>query len=510
MVQKYLSDGLRLLGVRGISESRLTRPGDNQNITVAHDSPDYHVAFPGLCVTGEGDLLCAFRQGLTHAGDTREAHIVVIKSSDEGATWSEPWIVADDPQYDDRNSAVETGPDGRVALCWDKYVPGGHRGACLAISEDGGRSFGPSIQLGTMQDVHTRSRPVWVDSDHIIVPLSIETGSADLPVTSYAIHVHLESAEQEIAVISVEGEPGPADETTIAYNCDGRLIALIRSCELPTLWQSESDDDGYTWTETHSSGIPSQYAPCDIVQTGGVLVCSFSFRQRRNERLVVSRDGGQSWDVENSVDIFAATPDMGDRSYVATVLMPSGDLGSVLYETWPHPQGGRIYFCRNSISQFDAERIGCLYADGTDSAAMLSVAAPTGAFEMTAAYRFTGVFGATPHEMEWQICGTEGILEMSYFMGATRDRWDDMTQGFEVALQRDSGRRVIARQAVKEIYCDGREHRLGLVRRGDSYALTVDGNELYQMRLPGEVDKLQLRAAGAAVAVYDVKLREGG
>ncbi len=87
-IGKYLADGLEALSVQGVCEKQLTRPESNEDITVAHDSPEYHVAFPGLCVTGDGELLCVFRQGLTHAGSSGEdGRLVAIKSAEKMAGW---------------------------------------------------------------------------------------------------------------------------------------------------------------------------------------------------------------------------------------------------------------------------------------------------------------------------------------------------------------------------------------------------------------------------------------
>lgn len=505
-IERFVA-GLRILAQNNVSTANLTRPAANAGVVVAHDSPDYHVAFPGLCVTADGDLLCVFRQGLTHAGSCGDdGRIVAIRSGDEGATWSEPWVLVDDPAYDDRNAAVETGPDGRIALCWDKYLAPHHYGAWLALSEDGGRSFAPATKVGVRDDVHTRSRPVWVDASHLMVPYSESVAESE-NCASYLTHVDLQSGEQEDVAISRLGDRGPADETALAYNVDGSIIALIRDNEQPWLWQTQSNDGGFTWAELWQSEIPSQFTPCDLLQADGLMVCSFSFRQRRNERLIVSRDGGRSWDTENSVDVFAATPGISDRSYPATVHMPSGALGTVLYESRPHPRGGRIYFCTNSMSQFDAPRETCLYADGRHEPALLMLRAPDGDFEVAAAYRFTGLFGTRPHRVGWDVGGGGATLALSYFMGVSPDRWCDFPEGVEAAVERDGSRSVVLRQPVSANFCDGREHTLTLRRNGRRCILAVDAQPLLEMEMPHVAQTVAFRVAGAAVAVYGITAR---
>ena len=505
-IERFVA-GLRILAQNNVSTRDLTRPAPNAGVVVAHDSPDYHVAFPGLCVTADGDLLCVFRQGLTHAGSSGDdGRIVAIRSGDEGVSWSEPWVLVDDPSYDDRNAAVETGPDGRIALCWDKYLSPHHYGAWLALSDDGGRSFGPATRVGVRDDVHTRSRPVWVDGTHLMVPYSesvAESGSC----ASYVTHLDLENGDQEHVAITPLGDRGPADETALACKADGSLIALIRDNEQPWLWQTQSDDGGFTWAELWQSAIPSQFTPCDLLQADGLMVCSFSFRQRRNERLVVSRDGCRSWDIENSVDVFAATPGIGDRSYPATVQMPSGAFGTVLYETRPHPHGGRIYFSTNPPSQFDAPRESCLYADGHHEPALLMLRPPEGDFEVSAVCRFTGRFGARPHRVGWDVGGGGATLALSYFMGVSPERWCDLPEGVEAALERDGSRSVVLRQPVSASFSDGREHTLTLRRSGGRCLLLIDGQSLADMAMPHVAQTVAFRVAGAGVAVYGITAR---
>jgi len=240
-----------------------------------------------------------------------------------------------------------------------------------------------------------------------------------------------------------------------------------------------------------------------VLATDGSLVCSYSFRQRCDERLVISRDGGASWDVENSVAVFGATAGIDDRSYPATVQMPSGNLGTVIYETRAHPAGGRIYFITNTMEQLEAPRDGCLYADGTVEPAYVEMSVPDGSsWELSARYRFTGKFGVRPHKIGWRVFSGESYLDLSYFMGMSRKRWDDLPHGAEAVLYDDTQTRVVRRERVAGIYCDGREHELKLIGNGVQYALAVDGEVVTQMRLPAAAEKVQLRAEKAAVAVY--------
>ena len=98
----------------------------------------------------------------------------------------------------------------------------------------------------------------------------------------------------EEIVATPRGQRNIADEVCVARAPGGDLVALIRSNVDPQLCQIASKDEGRTWAKARTSGSPSQFTPADLITLqNGWLLASFSFRERRNERLVVSRDGGR-------------------------------------------------------------------------------------------------------------------------------------------------------------------------------------------------------------------------
>ena len=112
---------------------------------------------------------------------------------------------------------------------------------------------------------------------------------------------------------------------------DGKLIALFRSgAHEPRLWQTESDDGGYTWNALHKTTIKG-YPPHMIRLHNGQLLLTYGYRMEPyGEKACLSSDGGKSWDVENEIMINPAPN--GDLGYPASVELDDGKILTVYYQ----------------------------------------------------------------------------------------------------------------------------------------------------------------------------------
>jgi hypothetical protein len=470
----------------------------NTSAIKAVDSPDYHVAFPSICKTLNGELLVVYREGLTHAlsEDPHDGKIALIRSADGGRTWSDRVIIMDGDDYDDRNAAIACAPGGQLLVCWDKWKPRTHRGAFAMLSDDDGHTWSDPIRLQPIEDVHTRSPALMLKGGNWLIPLAEGEGGGQ---AAYATILNPVTGQSEMIPITPLGQEDLADEVCVTRAADGSLIALGRHWHERTLWQTRSHDEGRTWETPWLSSIPSQYTPGDLITLeDGRLVCSFSFRERRNERLVVSRDHGQTWEVENSLDVFDGTMSVGgDRSYPASVQIDADTIGTVLYETQAHPQGGAITFVRSPIADFARPPVTALYAplEGPSPSEGPRFSRPLtdDCREIRLTYRFTGLFGDPPNRLELTVAG----LIFGYQMGATRDRqgninWVDVNgKGHE---------------AVGDWFDDGNAHELALRRSDAGWTMSLDGREQITGAAASPARELSIAAVRAAVAIYDVEI----
>ncbi|MEY3275363.1 MAG: hypothetical protein RL153_628, partial [Verrucomicrobiota bacterium] len=103
-------------------------------------------AFPDACRLANGDILCVFYAGHGHvslprADWPRGGRICMVRSEDEGRTWSEPRVLYDGPD-DDRDPHVAQLRDGTVVCSFFPYrqAAGGkvEFETALVASRDGG------------------------------------------------------------------------------------------------------------------------------------------------------------------------------------------------------------------------------------------------------------------------------------------------------------------------------------------------------------------------------------
>ncbi len=481
----------------------------NRKATAAVVSKN-HVAFPGICKTKKGTLLVIYREGMTHAsGRSEDGRVMLVRSHDLGKTWSKPELVYDDPTMDDRNAAVSCMNDGTICVIFDKYhnTKGrrSHHWAWLLTSKDEGRTWSEPVKVSKTENVHTRSRAIDLGNGKWLIPYSESTNT---PTAScfFAIYDPTTGQFDEIAA-TPRGQRNLADETAVTMTADGRLLPLIRSNVDPQLFQITSSDGGRTWSNAVMCGIPSQYTPADLVTLDdGRLVASFSFRDRRDERLVVSRDGGKSWDVENSLDIFDGTPTIGgDRSYPASVQLDKDTIATVLYETHPHPRGGKILFVTNKIAQFDAPKQNALYQGdvtaGKASFALWPTAtknSPNG-FE----YRFTGKFGNPPHVVGLLLNfkDTKNYTALEYQMGSSTSRNTSKVNHVQLVKCVDGKSSISnAKTASGDWFQDGNPHRLAVEPRGDQWLFKIDGHPQFSIpKTTGKPCGIITRQAAVAV-----------
>ena len=488
----------------------LIRPEPNSSRSPAVKS-EHHVAFPGICKTKSGALVVVYREGYSHAsGKPDDGRVMLVRSTDQGKTWSEPVVIQDDPGADDRNAAIECMSDGTLCVIWDKYGKGryptyGHHWAWMRTSTDEGRTWSEPMEISKDEDVHTRSRPLDLGNGKWLIPYSESTGRKTAS-SYFAIYDPKTRTFDEIAATPF-GQRNIADETAVTRAPNGDLVALIRSNVDPALWQIVSKDDGRTWSEAKLTDIPSQFTPCDLITlSNGWLLCSFSFRERRNERLCVSRDNGKTWDVENSVDVFDGTPNIGgDRSYHASVQIDDETIGSVLYETQTPPTGGHIWFVTTPLAAFSAPKANVLYQGDrqTDAAFALWTGSVTGE-TVEFSYRFTGLFGPVPNAVGLLLSydDPQNYTSFEYQMGAAPNRKGSPYNSCHLAqCVAGEAKRSHTMTAQGDWYDDGNIHRLGARHSNGQWTFTIDGVD--QFAVPESTGTpCGIIVRRAAVAVY--------
>ena len=491
---------------------QLSRPLSNKKAIVAVQSKN-HTAFPSICKTKAGDLFVVYRDGITHAsGKAEDGRVLAVRSTDGGATWSKPTVVVDDPKFDDRNAAVSCMNDGTLCVIFDKYLGGPkgkqHHWAWLTTSKDDGKTWSEPIKVSKTENVHTRSRAIDLGNGKWLIPYSESTNTST--AASFVALFDPKSGEFEEIAMTPHGNRALADETSIVKTADGRILAMIRSNWDPQLFQVESADGGKTWSEAKPSGIPSQFTPCEtICLKDGRLVTAFSFRERRDERLVVSRDGGKTWDVANSVELYDGTQSVGgDRSYVSSEQIDDDTIGSVIYETKSQPTGGKIYFLKTPIAALDPPKEPVLTQ--TDATAEAAFALwPEESKKRSIVYRFTGGFTTPPNIVGLLLDykDPKNYTALTYQMGVGSNR-KGATNSVKL-IECVDGKETVSNQAAAkgDWFNDGNVHQMKARLVDGHWVFSIDNYD--QFAVPETLGKpCGVFVSRATVAVYNVPVKK--
>jgi len=331
--------------------------------TVICKEANRYIGWPTIAQTADGELLAVF------SGD-RDAHVCpwgkteLVRSSDDGKTWSQP-VTVNNTALDDRDAGIMVTSKGTVIVSWftslaftnENYqnhypkdiVKGWKRhiekltsetreewlGCWVRRSEDNGRTWGECIKVpgnsphGPIELSDGRlmyvGKMLWDDEKKMIAMESRDDGKSwqvigEIPVPPGG---HLNNCHELHAV-----------ETD-----SGKIIAMIRyepsEFEGKIMQQTESLDGGKTWTVPHSTGIWG-YPPHLLKLSDGRLMVTYGFRREPfGERAVISTDDGKSWNVEQPIEIAPAFNH--DLGYPASVELADDSIYTVYYQ--PEKEG---------------------------------------------------------------------------------------------------------------------------------------------------------------------------
>lgn len=339
-----------------------------------------YIGWPTVARAASGELLVVF------SGD-RDLHVCpfgktfLMRSADDGETWSPPELVNDTP-LDDRDAGVCALPDGTAVVSWftshyerEVYMrraPAGEEPRWRAQldrvrAEDIRAWAGESVEAGRYElgqwvrrstdNGRTWEAPRRSPCNTPHGPIALSDGRLLYLGADAANRSRRERAL--VCAVSQDGGrtwevlsrlsafppyPGGAPDG-MAYFCEphvvevepGRLTGMTRYEEVPrapercVLWQFDSDDGGRTWTEPRSTGILGKPPHLARLRDGRLLL-TYGYRHPPyGQRACLSRDGGRTWDYEHELVLRDDAPN-GDLGYPASIECEDGSILTVYYQ----------------------------------------------------------------------------------------------------------------------------------------------------------------------------------
>lgn len=312
-----------------------------------------YIGWPTIAAKKSGELVAVF------SGD-REEHVCpfgklqMVRSLDEGETWSPPQTIAD-TYLDDRDGGIIELPNGDLLASWftsvefnnpyylkknprlnevSKNIIGNLTkeqidaglGSWTIRSSTDGRKWEPRVRtVGSAPH-----GPILLkDGRLLLVGKVLHNPQGLLTVEESTDNGKSWRKISEIEIpkgnkISHYHEPH-AVETD-----DGRIVALLRYHGDGFMRSSESSDGGKTWSvsaQTKLDGFPAHLMK---LRDGRLLASYMRRRGDIGEYAAFSNDGGRTWDVANEIKLAAAyDPDMG---YPSSVELPDGSILTVYYQ----------------------------------------------------------------------------------------------------------------------------------------------------------------------------------
>lgn len=307
--------------------------------TAAKSSDADYYAFPSVCRTKAGELLCVFYLGTGHISP--DGKIAMVRSTDEGRTWTQPEVIIDTP-LDDRDPSICQTRSGRVIVNFFTYVyerRGESRATRdsirvhTAVSDDGGKTFGKPKPLS---EDWTWS----ATSDEII---QLADGTLLLPI--YGRKLGDKTDRASVAFSTDDGNTW-SDPITIAYDSGGKIdfqepaFVLLPSgeiwCSLRTTnvgyhaYECRSTDGGKTWTSPIDTLLHGHAAGLLYHSSGVVFQAYRSWSHTGKIRGVagVFREPGKPWNPTKEFDIMVVG---GDSAYPSPVELSDGSILCVYY-----------------------------------------------------------------------------------------------------------------------------------------------------------------------------------
>ncbi len=308
-------------------------------------------AFPDVCRLKSGDLLAVFYAGYGHGSLPSEDYpkggrICMVRSMDDGRTWSSPEVLFDDAD-DNRDPHVAQLDDGTVvcsffshglragkeplkssaAFNWKEWAERGEgRGTQVVFSHDEGHTWDKTAT--SVSKEWYASAPVRQMPDGTCVLGVYQEGTekkGDFTVAWGGVTRSKDRGKTWETPVAIGKEAGlPLDaETDVIRLKDGSLFAALRSSKV-NMHYATSSDGGATWSAVKDIGFKGHSPHLYRLSTGEIVMA----HRLPQTALHVSRDEGKTWQgpvlVDDVIGAYPSCVELNDHSVLIVYYSEGG------------------------------------------------------------------------------------------------------------------------------------------------------------------------------------------
>ncbi|MDA2928393.1 glycoside hydrolase [Acidobacteria bacterium AH-259-O06] len=353
-----------------------------ETTTVISQQPSLYHGWPTVARRRSGELLVVCSGG-------REAHVCpfgrveLMRSKDEGRTWSFPRVLIDGP-IDDRDTGVVETSRGSLLVTTFTSVAYESRLKEATEMKPGTEKAWPEEKLRRWQAAHRRLDPAqreielgswmirstdggqsWsaryrcpVNSPHGPIQLSdgrllyagkmFWYGRSGQRAGQIGVCESTDDGQSWRWLADIPTRPGDSldnyHELHAVEAADHSIVAQIRNHnkvnERETL-QSESHDAGRTWSTPHPIGVWGFPSHLLRLRDGRLLMSYGHRRQPLGNQARLSKDHGRTW---SNAMIISGDGTSSDLGYPSTVELADGSLLTVWYELRGSPRGDLAHY----------------------------------------------------------------------------------------------------------------------------------------------------------------------
>ncbi len=333
---------------------------------VISEQPNIYHGWPTLARLRNGRLLVAYSGG-------REAHVCpfgrieLIRSTDDGQTWSWPEVVLDTP-IDDRDAGVLETPSGAIlittftSLAYEASLTKFPRWQAVQrrTTADQRRALLDCWMLRSTDGGLTWSAPYRVPVNSPHGPVALDDGRLLYagkqlwkPGTKAGVCDSVDDGRSWRWLADIPARPGDdAAQYHELHTVDagGRIVVHIRNHNAPNAGetlQSHSTDGGKTWTIPRPIGVWG--LPSHLLRLrDGRLLMTYGYRRAPfGIQARISADRGDTW---SEPVVLTSDGASGDLGYPSTVQLADRSLLTVWYEKLAGSPKAVLRQCRWTVT----------------------------------------------------------------------------------------------------------------------------------------------------------------